>query len=267
VRLPATAIRAVEANLWEHHRDFTRIPGGEVHETSELLWYAAPSTNGWFNGASKAALDAEGADEAIETTTRRIHALGRNLLWHVGPRSQPLDLVARLEGRGFRGGVARSMVLAIDDLAPVPTAPGLVIAAVRNRTDLLDWLRAWDLAVGLEPRGDTHPWLEPFTHLALPAVSPTELFVGRLDGEPACCSMGFVGGGAVGLYAVGTPPAFRGRGFGAAISAAAVRWGGARGERFAILHASEMGEPVYRRLGFRPVGELTQLTLPVPKAP
>jgi GNAT superfamily N-acetyltransferase len=130
---------------------------------------------------------------------------------------------------------------------------------------LLDWLQAWDLAIGVEPRRDQHPWLEPWRYLALPPDTPTELFVGRFDGEAVASSLAFVGGGAVGLYGVGTVPGYRGRGFGGALAAAAVEWGRGRGERYAILHSTEIGEPVYRRLGFRPVGELTQLVLRPPK--
>jgi hypothetical protein len=44
------------------HRDFGRIPGAEVHETPDLLWYTVPSVNSWLNGASRCSLDPAAAD-------------------------------------------------------------------------------------------------------------------------------------------------------------------------------------------------------------
>ena len=261
---PATAVRAVEANLWAVHLDFARIPGAEVHDDPELLWFTAPSKSPWLNGASRAEIDPASADAMIERVIARLHGLGRNLMWHVGPSSTPSDLVRRLEGHGFEGDTDRSMVLAIDEIHRTNVDPRFEISAVRTRTELLDWLRAWDLAIDVEPRGETHPWLESFSHLAVAPETPTELFVGRLDGEPVSSSLAFVGGGAVGLYGVGTAPAHRGRGFGGAVTTAAIDWGRSRGEQFAILHSTVMGEPMYRRLGFEAVGELTQLVLRAP---
>ncbi|HEY3547051.1 MAG TPA: GNAT family N-acetyltransferase [Propionicimonas sp.] len=262
--IPSDAIRAVEENLWALHRDFARLPGAEVHDDPPLLWYTAPSNNSWLNGASRSSLDPADADAMIDHVVSAIHARGRALMWHVGPSSLPVDMAARLEARGFEGSADTSMVLDIARLVPSPTDDRLVIRAVRTRADLLDWLQAWDLAIEVEPRREQHPWLEPWTILALPPDTPTELFLGRFAGEPVASSLAFTGGGAVGLYGVGTAPRYRGRGFGGAISAAAVEWGRGRGERFAILHSTEMGAPVYRRLGFQPVGELTQWVLRPP---
>jgi GNAT superfamily N-acetyltransferase len=77
-----------------------------------------------------------------------------------------------------------------------------------------------------------------------------ELFIGMLDGEPACCSMLLVTGDTAGVYWVGALAAHRQKGLGAAITAHAVEAGRARGCKTACLQASEMGAPVYRRLGF-----------------
>ena len=264
MKVPARAIRAVETNLWAVQRDFARIPGAEVHDDAGLLWFTAPSKNAWLNGASRARLDDATVDAAIETVVGQIGGLGRSLMWHVGPSSTPGDLGSRLEARGFEGDVDRSMVLSIDDLHRTEVDPRFVISAVRTRESLLDWLRAWDLAIGVEPRGEQHPWLNAFGHLALEPETPAELFVGRLGDEAVSSSLAFVGGGAVGLYGVGTAPDHRGHGFGGAVTTAGIEWGRSRGEQFAILHSSQMGEPVYRRLGFEAVGELTQLVLRAP---
>lgn len=59
--------------------------------------------------------------------------------------------------------------------------------------------------------------------------------------------------GVAGIGWVGTLPSASRRGYGAAVTAHAVRAGFERGMRFASLQASPLGEPVYRRMGFRTV--------------
>jgi predicted acetyltransferase len=82
--------------------------------------------------------------------------------------------------------------------------------------------------------------------------------VARVDGRAVATSLGFVGGGAVGIYGVGTVPDARGRGYGSAVTLAAMDWGAEKGADLAILHATELGEPVYRRLGFEAVCTIGQ---------
>lgn len=96
--------------------------------------------------------------------------------------------------------------------------------------------------------------------LGLPEV---ELFLGRVDGEPAACSMLFATGDVAGIYWVGVEERFRQRGFGAAVTGHAMAAGRKRGLRVASLQASKMGEPVYRRMGFEILRHYLRFDLPV----
>jgi predicted GNAT family acetyltransferase len=66
---------------------------------------------------------------------------------------------------------------------------------------------------------------------------------------------------AAGMCRIGpvyTPPESRGRGFGAAVTAAAVRHAHRRGARHVVLFAdvaNPVANGIYRRLGFVPVAE------------
>jgi GNAT superfamily N-acetyltransferase len=73
------------------------------------------------------------------------------------------------------------------------------------------------------------------------------------DGQPAAAALALLSHGIAGLYWVGTRPDARGHGLGAAVTSAAARWAFDHGARAVILQASEQGESVYRRMGFREI--------------
>jgi GNAT superfamily N-acetyltransferase len=75
-------------------------------------------------------------------------------------------------------------------------------------------------------------------------------FLGLLAGEPVATSGLFVTGRTAGVYNVATVPGARGKGIGAAITWAAALAGSAAGASHSVLQASEMGEPVYARMGY-----------------
>jgi GNAT superfamily N-acetyltransferase len=75
-------------------------------------------------------------------------------------------------------------------------------------------------------------------------------YLARLHGEPVAASALYRDPRVAGLYEVCTIPSARRHGIGAAITLAPLLDARAMGYRIAVLQASPMGEPVYRRLGF-----------------
>jgi ribosomal protein S18 acetylase RimI-like enzyme len=83
---------------------------------------------------------------------------------------------------------------------------------------------------------------------------PMRFFIGYQDSRPVACAAACVGEREVGVYMVATLPEARGRGYGAAITAAAIA---AAPHLPAVLQASGLGQPVYRRLGFQEISPYT----------
>ena len=75
----------------------------------------------------------------------------------------------------------------------------------------------------------------------------------EVDGEAVAAAQVVLSHGMGGVYYVGTLEQARGRGLGELVTAAVTARGFARGAAFVGLQASPMGEPIYRRMGFRPI--------------
>jgi GNAT superfamily N-acetyltransferase len=92
-----------------------------------------------------------------------------------------------------------------------------------------------------------------------PAVAAV---LGRVDGEPVSTAMVSVTGRTAGVYNVATAPDHQRKGYGAALTWAAIGAGRQRGGDHAILQASPAGQPVYEMMGFTHLGRYVQLQGP-----
>ncbi|MGH7860182.1 MAG: GNAT family N-acetyltransferase [Candidatus Binatia bacterium] len=85
-------------------------------------------------------------------------------------------------------------------------------------------------------------------------VAGATWYLGYVDGEPATTSALVLGPqGVAGVYNVATLDRFRRRGLGEAMTWRAIQDGKRAGARIATLQASDMGLPIYERMGFRTV--------------
>jgi GNAT superfamily N-acetyltransferase len=75
--------------------------------------------------------------------------------------------------------------------------------------------------------------------------------VAEVDGRPVAGAMALLSDGVGGVYFVGTVEAARGRGLGELVTRAVTNWAFDRGAARVCLQASHMGEPIYRRMGYR----------------
>jgi hypothetical protein len=78
-------------------------------------------------------------------------------------------------------------------------------------------------------------------------------WIGRVNGRPVAAAMSYRSGSAIGVFGVTTISSARNRGYGTAITRAAIL---ADSGLPSVLAPSPEAETMYKRLGFRPVGEL-----------
>lgn len=186
---------------------------------------------------SPGALD--GAIDRADAVFQR-HAGGPIEIWSAWPTA---DLTVRGYALFHVPGLVRP---AGGDPPPLP--PGLQVHTARSAADLADASRLVDAVFDC--------------HAPQPGALITEsvlgddfqVFLGRVDGRAVATSVAFVSHGFCGVYAVATAADARGRGYGEALSWAATRY---RPDLPATLQASDMGLPVYRRMGYEVFGQFS----------
>jgi GNAT superfamily N-acetyltransferase len=134
---------------------------------------------------------------------------------------------------------------------PNPLPDGLRIAEVRDVEMLSEFERSFVDWYPLDRlRGSAHAPLFPPAALS----RESRFWIGFADDRPVTVAAACVTDGVVGVYAVATAPEARGRGYGAAVTDTAAR---CDPTLLALLQSSDLGFPVYQRLGFETVSHYT----------
>ena len=138
--------------------------------------------------------------------------------------------------------------------APLPLDPiaGVEIRAVHDAGSAQDWEQALVQAFPMTE-------LQPFQAGCMLPVAALALerwhhWVGYLEGEPVATASAYLNDGHVHVEYISTVETARGRGIGRAITAAAT---GIDPSLPAMLIASDLGRPVYERLGYRSILRFT----------
>ena len=245
-------IRAIESNGEEFLLALGRAAGAEERDDGRVRWAIGNCPIDYHNCVVRAELTPKEADGVILESLERFRVRGVPGSWHVGPSMRPPDLGERLLAHGFDYG-GDDIGMAVDLSAPREdlSVPGdLTVERVRDERDLAAWRDTLAASFGEGPV--EAEWVgEMYRRVGLGDDVPWRHYLGRLDEEPVATSTLFLGAGVAGIYFVCTAERARRQGIGAAITLAALHDAREMGYRVGVLGSSEMGYPVYRRLGFR----------------
>ena len=248
--------RLADINLAGSWNAFARLGGGRTGRSDTCTFAATGLPMAFFNGAFVAG-EVDDPDRVVADAIGFFAEI--DVPWLLWVRESVDDALVEA---GRRAGLEQSSGPPVMAMAPIPdmipaAADGLTVATATD-TAAIEVFR--DLAA----RGFGMP-REIGDRIVSDAIldDPNLAAVlGTVGGEPVSCALVSVTGTTAGIYNVATPEEYRRRGYGAALTWAAIEEGARRGCDHTILQASEMGAPVYRAMGYVDIGTYVQLAGP-----
>ena len=243
-------IHAVEDNLLALFRAASVLPVMTPDGHDDVVAYHSDVPIPLFNAISGARF--ESGDRAREVLAPFL-ARGVPFMWWLTPSSTTGPIEAALAAAGLEPEHVPGMHRQLDGSLEVLLAPTVALRELVPDE--------FDAFMDVCLRGFEFPEFahQPMSAL-LGAVAPGLMrhVVATVDGAPASCGSVFLHDGVAGLYNIATLQAYRGHGLGYAVTGALLELGRAAGCTDAVLHASELGAPVYTRAGFTEVCSVPQ---------
>jgi ribosomal protein S18 acetylase RimI-like enzyme len=220
-------------------------------DEGDVAWGMTPMPIGAFNRVVRVRLAGDQADARIREVADRYDVAGVPGSWWIDPQSTPSDLGGRLERLGFVSEAVPAMRVEAADVPELELPAGLTLSWATDAGALRSAMQLVAAGFGLpDELGDR---MADLMASAAGRETSVRTVVARLDDKPVAAAQGVHIGRAVGIYNVATLGEARGRGIGAAVTIAVLRDAVARGARFGMLESSDLGHPVYERIGFRDV--------------
>jgi ribosomal protein S18 acetylase RimI-like enzyme len=247
-----------------------KLPQGQLVEREKLSRHLTFPTNPMFKGVWATHLSADEADTAIDETIAWFKEQGAPyFFWWTGGNTSPGDLEERLAQRGMISMTEQTQELAkgilsteqgspcmvaelarMNETVLTQTPEGFLIKEIEDESELYDFKKVF-VATYEIPEWAGQAWVDATLTIGI-GKTPWKMFVGYLDGEPVATNLLFNGGGVASVYAIATVSSARGKGIGAAITLKPLLEARAQhGYQYAVLFSTEMGIPVYQRIGFR----------------
>ncbi len=258
---------SVDANLFEFY-EYASVAAGIPGNRRSCFSFIDLAPSPWPKAVY--ALDLDAKDGCLAELREGIASGAVPNKVRVGPSSLPFDAERLLAGAGFvptkpSTGMALELKRRV---RPRPTA-GLSLSLLSSRDEY-----AASAKIVAENLFESGPGSGQAFASLLAALSSDRAFgfLGRAEGAAVSAAFAFIDGvGIGGVYFVATAREARGRGFGAETVSAALGELERRGVDRCILHATELGRPVYESLGFEhscrlAIYSLPQGSLPIPAA-
>lgn len=231
----------------------TGIPGGFWRKVPDMIFYYSGFRVPMLNGVLGPRFTAVNVSARVDSAMSHFRSARMPMRWLLGPSSSPPNLGELLSKQGLKEGwTIPGMALHLGPVTPEALPSGFEI---REATDAESLRICGDtLAEGFEFQGEVGRGVSDA--VVSYGIGPTRRwFYGLLNGKAVSVSLMVPHGDFVGIYGVATVPEARGRGLGYAITREPLLAAKTCGFDVAVLEASSMGLPVYKKIGFKQICE------------
>jgi GNAT superfamily N-acetyltransferase len=230
---------------------YSNWPGIEIRSGGEVSWCITDISFPTCNVAFQARLKPEITEEVVKGFISRGESRKVPLYWYTTRNSLPSNLGEKLIEQGFiyRGDSPGMAVDILRVMENTSIPPGLEVKEVRDLEALKLWCRVTVGGFGMPSYAipALFKWFSTGTKLEI----PQKFYLGWLNGSPVATSMVRFAEGVAGLYFVAVLPEARRRGIGAAITQKPLAVARDAGYQIGTLLASNMGFPVYLKMGYK----------------
>ena len=253
----------IQENYIAYFRLFADLPG-IIFVEEDIIWIISKGSPGNVVLQTKLSNDAteQRIDEALSLFGRDCDHID----WFVFPSCQPKDLDKRLVAKGMAGGPdgrwslygniggpgGTWMLANLTSLSSSPSVPAdFNTRRVSDHSMLEEWKQ-----INAEGYGDSAPYkrhqifYDAYARHGYGSDAIALHYIGYLGDRPVTSATLLLTGGIASVYNVSTPSCLRRRGFGSAITYAALQEAQSRGYQSAFIQSSPMGKGVYSKLGF-----------------
>lgn len=240
---------AIKANLYTFFHSLRYSTEATVLESPLGFRWRTAVAHPWFNGVLSSQPPADDSGELVRDTLAYFQSQAiRGFTWWLAPHLEPASWSAHLLPHGFiYNDSTPGMAIDLDNL-PSPVRNSLTIQRVEDQRTLAVWADIFSEGYGIP---DT---MRPAFRALIGSLGCDLSFrhyLGWLNDQPVATSTLFVGAGVAGIYNVATLAEARGQGVGSAMTLTPLYKALDLGYRAGVLQSSEMGYPVYQRLGFQ----------------
>ncbi|WP_166361399.1 GNAT family N-acetyltransferase [Pseudomonas akapageensis] len=224
--------RTQQGNFLEVLQRMSTVPGWEILQSDRVMALKAPGEIPFVNMAW-------GIPSVESIKAVRQFYTGRPYCWLAEGHPSGLEDYGFLAATEFP-----EMLLSLDTYPSLTYSSKITVEEVSSDSQLQVWS-----ATAVDSFGFDITCFRDFFYPII-RVAGCQPFLACYEGVPAATALIYNGQFEVGVYTMSTRVEFRRKGLASAVLAAALEVAKANGARCAVLYATEMGEPLYDRLGF-----------------
>ena len=245
---PERISHATENNLYDLYTEIGKLDKGELFVQEDFSWVIARPY--WPNFIFRPQFKPQSISLRLSQITRKIRELDAPPVMQVGNQAKPNDLDECLKRNGFQMMVERSrMALDLKTKHLSSEMPNkLDIYKIKNQENLGIWID-----VGAR---SFYSSLSKDLFFPLLDGKKVRFYSGVHNGQVVATSMIFFSAGVAGIYFVSVIPELRNRGMGREMMLRCIYDAQELGYNYCILQATDIGEHLYRSLGFKLCGTL-----------